>query len=335
MRCFALLTLSVLSAVSCAGSKTQEVNATGTIAFIRGSWPTEQLWVMSADGSGQRALKAGRHPRPPAWSPDGRRIAFAADDSDTFRDLYVINAEGSGLRRLTRHRVDAVEPVWSPDGRSIAADEYYDGTYAIWVVNANGGGERRVTPGWRFTGPTWSRDSRLIAFTHIDTGAVYVANRDGSARRVLVRTTNACCVAWSPDGRLIAFISGDGMEMVNADGSGRRMLAPSLGGWIVWSPDGRRIAFSVQEGKAPLSSPDRDTEIFVVQSDGSGLRNLTDNEGVRDENPAWSPNGQAIAFTSDRDGNSEIYVMNADGSGEQNVSESPLDDFSPAWSPKD
>jgi TolB protein len=327
MRRFALLTLIMLSAVGCGGSKASEVEATGTIAFIRGSWPTIQLWVMSADGSGQRALKAGRTPAAPAWSPDGRRIAFEADDSDTFRDIYVINADGSGLRRLTRHRVDAVRPVWSPDGRSIASNEYYDGTYAIWVLNANGGGELKVTPGWRFAGPAWSRDGRRIAHTHLDSGAVFVVNRDGSGRRVLARMKGAkrsWGVAWSPDGRRIAFVSDDDMWMMNADGSGRRMLGPYAG--AVWSPDSRTIAFTGSDG---------DSEIFVVGSDGSGLRNLTDNERVLDEDPAWSPDGRAIAFTSDRDGNSEIYVMNADGSDQRNVSRSTVDDYSPAWSPKD
>lgn len=318
MRWFALLTLIVLCAIGCGGSKAEEVEATGTIAFIRGSWPTSQLWVMSADGSGQRALKAGHTPSAPAWSPDGRRIAFEADDRDTYRDLYVINADGSGLRRLTRHRVDSVRPVWSPDGREIAADEYYDGTYAIWVVNANGGGERRVTPGWRFTGPAWSRDGRRITFTHIDSGAVYVVNRDGSGRRVLARTRTAG--TRSPDGRLIAFVSDDHLWVMNADGSGRRMVAPSAG-VIVWSPDSRTIAVSGDDG------------IFVVNADGNGLLQLIDNSGGNDGDPVWSPDGRAIAFTSDRDGNPEIYVVNADGSGERNVSESPLEDLEPAWSP--
>ena len=89
MRWFALLTLSVLSAVGCAGSKAQETEATGTIAFLRGSWPTTQLWVMSADGSGQRALKAGRTPAAHAWSPDGRRIAYEADDGTRTHDTWL------------------------------------------------------------------------------------------------------------------------------------------------------------------------------------------------------------------------------------------------------
>lgn len=328
MRWFALLTLTVLSGVGCAGSKTQEIDATGTIAFIRGSWPTSQLWVMSADGSGQRALKAGRTPAAHAWSPDGRRIAFEADDSDTYRDLYVINADGSGLRRLTRHQVDSVRPVWSPDGRSIAADEYYDGTYAIWVVNANGGGERRVTPGWKFTGAAWSRDGRRITVTHVDSGAVYVVNRDGSGRPVLARPQTAGTS--SPDGRLIAFITDDHLWVMNPDGSGRRMLAPSPAGDIVWSPDSRTIAFTWSGGDQVDQR-----EIFVVNGDGSRLRNLTDNDGADDRAPVWSPDGRAIAFTSDRDGNSEIYVMNADGSGQRNVSQNPLEDLAPAWSSKD
>jgi Tol biopolymer transport system component len=160
MRWFLLVTLSVLAAVGCTGSNPQEREATGTIAFIRAN----HLLVMRADGSGQRVLTSGRNLHHPAWSPGRRTIAFGMWDKDTYSDLYVINADGSGLRRLTRHRADTVEPVWSPDGQTIALDEYYDGTYMIFVVNANGGGERRLTPGLRFSGPTWSRDGRRIAF---------------------------------------------------------------------------------------------------------------------------------------------------------------------------
>ena len=103
------------------------------------------------------------------------------------------------------------------------------------------------------------------------------------------------------------------------------MLVPSPAREIVWSPDSRTIAFSVVEGKGE----DAESEIYVVNADGSELRNLTDNGA----SPVWSPDGRAIAFTSERDGNSEVYVMDADGSDQQNVSQSPREDFSPAWSP--
>ena len=95
-------------------------------------------------------------------------------------------------------------------------------------------------------------------------------------------------------------------------------------GYPVWSPDGRTIAFTQGDG---------DLEVFVVNVDGSGLRNLTDNERIQDTNPVWSPDGRAIAFLTDRDGNGEIYVMNADGGGERNLTNSASDDCCDAWSP--
>ena len=85
-----------------------------------------------------------------------------------------------------------------------------------------------------------------------------------------------------------------------------------------------RIAFS--------SFRDGNTEIYVVNADGSGQTNLT-NHGADDRGPAWSPDGAKIAFWSDRAGNTEIYVMNADGSGQTNLTNNPAFDSDPAWSP--
>ncbi len=91
-----------------------------------------------------------------------------------------------------------------------------------------------------------------------------------------------------------------------------------------WSPDGRKIVF--------VSERDGNFEVYVMNADGSGQRNLTRHPG-HDSAPAWSPDGRKIAFTTKRDGNFEVYVMNADGSGQQNLTRNPAPDRSPSGRP--
>jgi Tol biopolymer transport system component len=76
-----------------------------------------------------------------------------------------------------------------------------------------------------------------------------------------------------------------------------------------------------------------DLEIYVMRTDGTNLRQLTDNQRVQDSDPAWSPDSRRIAFVSNRDGNREIYVMDADGSGQTNISRNPAHDEAPSWIP--
>jgi len=103
----------------------------------------EGIYVMNADGSRQRRLtRNATIYRGLAWSPDGRKIAFASDRRGNF-DIYVMNADGSGMRRLTGNPAQDTAPAWSPDGRKIAFASGYLIT-AIYVMNADGSGERRV-----------------------------------------------------------------------------------------------------------------------------------------------------------------------------------------------
>ena len=96
------------------------------------------------------------------------------------------------------------------------------------------------------------------------------------------------------------------------------------------------LSFSLisQAQIAFVSERDWNTEIYVMDADGNNLRNLTNNL-ASDESPSWSPDGQRIAFQSDRDGgkNSEIYVMDADGDNPHNLTNNPAGNSSPSWSP--
>jgi TolB protein len=362
--------------------------AAGTkIAFIRVLDRSRQqysyeLYVMNADGSGKRRLvrspwagdgtlyRAG-----PAWSTDGRKLAFvirfragaglcgrAGPCND---EIFVINADGSGLRRLTRNAVPDGQPAWSSDGQKIAFLSWRDGTGAdVFVMNADGSDPRDLTrkPGEE-RGPHWSPDGRMIAFTAVPDGQplvvagavsadgpyrdVYVMNADGSGQRNLTHTPEAgeFDAAWSPDGRSIAFGRYSGppwgvrVFVMNTDGSGKRFVTHKIAGdtLMSWSPDGRRIAF-FDEGA-----------VSVVNADGSGLRRLARN--VAFDTPSWSPDGRKIAFVRLRVPKqsrpatgtpsppawraADLYVMNADGSGQRNLTRTPAasDGWAAKWAP--
>jgi Tol biopolymer transport system component len=154
-------------------------------------------YLVSADGSGARRLPY--IPFTAVWSPDGRRIAFARTRGRTGSgpccdaspaDIYVMNADGSGTRKLTHNAGYNAEPAWSPDGRKIAFRSTRDGNREIYVMNANGSNQRNLTRNpAQDNRPSWSPDGRRIAFVSNRDGRLeaHVMNADGSGQRSLTR----------------------------------------------------------------------------------------------------------------------------------------------------
>jgi TolB protein len=323
-----------------------------------------EIYVMNPDGSGKRRLVRHAllyHLYDLAWSPDRRKLLFAAHLARSAqpcdrggpcnKEIFVINADGSGLRRLTRNAGSDLEPAWSPDGQKIAWTSKGHGTGTdVFVMNADGSDQQNLTPKpGNQRRPRWSPDGHAILFTAVPPGQpqpatrwgapyrdVYVMNADGSAQRNLTHTPNAVesDPAWSPDGQHIAFsrLTGPPWEIrivvMNADGSGKHAVTQKLhrigdatGITIGWSPDGRRIAFD-----------DHDA-IYLVNADGSELHLLAENAAfqswspdgrkllfARDSNPHRGPPASAAAAAADaRQGGADLWVINADGSGQRNL----------------
>jgi Tol biopolymer transport system component len=260
----------------------------------------------------------------PAWSPDGRSIAFASS-RDRQSEIYVMNADGSGKRNLTRDRANDDYPTWSPDGRRIA---FLRSRLQSRTVDVST---------WHPRPANCSGSPRRCVFRFFSPYQLYVVNADGSGLRRLALPDNRnnpyqeyYAIVWSPNGQTIYF----GRYLVSADGSGARRL-PYIPLTAVWSPDGRRIAFSLGlPDRSQVGPAGRNHEIYVMNADGSGSRRLTHNRAF-DGQPAWSPDGRKIAFQSTKTirGNKEIYVMNADGSGKRNLTRNPAMDGRPSWSP--
>jgi len=220
----------------------------------------------------------------PAWSPAGTKIAFSSRRSGTF-DVYVMNADGTGTRRLTSTKENDSHPTWSPDGKQIAFERSGD----IFVMGSDGSAARPISDlDAEESEPAWSPDGEWIAYVRRTPGTsvreVWLMRPDGSGRHALTSEgAKAFTPAWAPDSTRIAFSSnadGEVYELytVGVDGKGLRSVVPTVGDNFEpsWSPDGSKIAY--QEGGA----------IFTVELGGGDVEKLTDSEN-NDSSPAWNP----------------------------------------------
>lgn len=256
-------------------------------------------------------------------------------------EVYTIDVDGSGERRLTDSPGLDAFPAWSPDGERLTfASDRDGGNWELYTMDADGSQQRRLTdtPDQDESVTAWSPDGEEIAYVTdvIENPTIWVMGTEGGDPK---RLTSGNWPSWSPDGERIVYTTystGTRLAVVNADGSGQRDLGASVARRLTgtayaeepaWSPDGERIAFVSR----PLMG---DEEIYAVNPDGSGRRRLTDIPGADHWPPSWSPEGERIAFTSDgTEERGEIFVMNADGSGLTKLTDDPADDSFPAWRP--
>lgn len=275
--------------------------------------------------------------------------------------IFVINADGSGRRRITGAQLLPFGTKWSPDGRQLA----FGGVCSprplgnICLINADGTGLRALTNGPGHEAyPAWSPDGTRIAFARniesLGPADIYVINVDGTGeRRVTSDPGNEWGPSWSADGQSLVYVGNEGtdqLRLVRVSGGPSTVLA--RGGTAnqhpAFSHDGRRIIFSSNRagkeesdyqtavrntpGGALLRPPSGAHDVYVVDVDGRNLRRLT-TEGANYAG-AWSPDDRHIAFTSDRDGRQEVYVMRADGTGQARLTNHPEDGAGdPAWAP--
>ena len=287
----------------------------GVISFSRLGEGETSIFSIRADGQGEIRLTQAQ---PSAmdlhstWSADGSWVAFTEISSDLTQSWIVtMRADGSARTRITAGGAFSLVPSISPDGSRIAYTSDRSGHYEVYTIRADGTDERRITqsdPLVTFVGPKYSPDGTKLLVAMRESPAdpnqdLYILNADGTGtlQRLTTGVENAESRAWSPDGTRVVF-----NNVVNGVG-----------------------------------------QIFVVNTNGTGMKQITTNSAntpplniggffppIRgDVTPAWSPDGEWIAFASDRTGNFEVNIVRPDGSSLSQVTYTTSNELSLGWRP--
>ena len=306
----------------------------GLIAFtIDSENDQSEIAVMNADGGVMVQLT--KNPFDdwyPAWSPDGKQIAFCSRTTKgADAQIFVMNADGSEVTQLTNTGENCI-PAWSPNGAQIV---YVSRGKGIYVMNADGSAQTQLThKSSMLVHPKWSPDGTKIIFESFEQNntEIYVVNADGSG---LTNLTNHPAddkePDWSPDGKEIVFVSDrhahsyDEIYAMNADGSGVVQLTEGklFANAPQWSPDGTRIAFFSIYGS--------DFQIYIITS--GVVTNLPLDYRNKISDFAWSPDGKQIVYVNDEYGNRDLLTINIDGTGINFLTYDEVDEWFPVWSP--
>jgi Tol biopolymer transport system component len=284
----------------------------------------ENIWVVDASGgpavdlTGAIGHSAWFDGNGSALSPDRARLVFSSDRDNTVSSVYIMALNKSSVVRVATGGIQGA-PAWSPDARRLAYFSYESGgTTDIWVIDADGSRAHPIvaTPdAWEFS-PTWSPDGSKIAFERDNSagdrpyGFLVVANADGSG------------------------------ELPVTDGAASAGYAYGVDAHARWAPDGSRIVFERQEITGDYTAAT--TDLWVVNTDASGLARLTNTPNVHDQHAEWRDDGAVLVWSGCTGGcrlsigriggwpSGDVWQMNADGSGITNVTNTGTD-LQPAW----
>lgn len=275
------------------------------LAFVgrRKKGDAKQIYISDFDGSNLQQITTGNNPHlSPAWSPDGRYIAYTSLESSSTQ-IFVYDTITKSKRQLTRRVGLNSGANWSPDGKYIAYTSGQGGDTDIFLIEANGSGRKLMIQGSGLdVDPKFAPDGQKIAF---------VSGRFGNPHI------------------FVGKLSGNNPPRVVSD---KRL---TYAGWYnstpSWSPESDKIIFGGYD-----KDIDR-YDIFIMNPDGSKLERLTLKTGDN-ESPSWSPNGQLIVFQSNRIGESNrkgvpsLFMMNRDGSSQRKIDVPLYEVQTPAWS---
>ncbi len=264
-----------------------------------------------------------------------RGILFVAThESNT--DIYLIQEDGSGRKRLTTDPAEDSWPIWSPDGEKVLFQTRRSGNWDIFMMNPDGTGIQQVTQDASDEEyPYWSPDGKSLIFSSNRSGnyELYTMSLDGSNLKQ-VNTP-------SPDMDILPSVSpGDGQISYTSrsnimpgwhiyslpwQGGESQRISPEFGCRAKWSPDGQYLAY-VSAGE------NRTSDIWIFHRSGRGLRRLL-NTPEYDYDPVWSPDGRSICFSRGREAKSgwDLWIVNTDGTQLRPLTTDGLDNRYPSW----